>query len=209
MGTDQPDAMLARLAEYEAKSTPTGPLYDDWSPNYERDLIDGYGYTAHLIAADAFAELATDWSGAIVDFGCGTGLVGEELAKRGYTTIDGLDISTKMLEVAQAKAVYRQLRAGDLTARTSVDDGEYDAAICVGSFAPGHLGPSSLAEIARSVAPGGPIVIFMNGVHFVEDDYQRSIDAMVGHGLWTVESITTHNYMSKLERPGRLIVARR
>ena len=201
--------MLARLAEYEATSTPTGPLYDDWSASYERDLIDGYGYTAHLIASDAFAEITTDRSEAIMDFGCGTGLVGEELAERGYTMIDGLDISAKMLEVARSKAVYRRLRIGDLTARTSVADGEYDAAICVGSFAPGHLGPSSIAEIARSVARGGPIVIFMNGVHFVEDDYQRSIDAMVDHGLWTVESITTHNYMSKLERPGRLIVGRR
>jgi predicted TPR repeat methyltransferase len=205
----EPDDMFARLAEYESTATPTAPLYDDWSETYEHDLLTVYGYSAHLIAASAFARACPDLSTRVVDLGCGTGLVGAELIRLGFCTIDGLDISQRMRDLARAKAVYRRLLPGDLTSRTSIADGEYEAAICVGSFAPGHLGPSSLAEIARCVAPGGVIVIFMNGVHFVADNYAAYLDALADSGVWQIDEVSAHNYMSALDRPGRLIIARR
>ena len=39
----------------------------------------------------------------IADFGCGTGILGVELAKVGYTNIIGIDASEKMLEVCSQK----------------------------------------------------------------------------------------------------------
>ena len=36
----------------------------------------------------------------LMDFGCGTGLMGAELKKAGYTNIYGLDGSPQMLEIA-------------------------------------------------------------------------------------------------------------
>ena len=42
----------------------------------------------------------------ILDLGCGTGLVGEELEARGFGNIVGLDISPAMIDQADAKAVY-------------------------------------------------------------------------------------------------------
>jgi predicted TPR repeat methyltransferase len=41
-----------------------------------------------------------------LDLGCGTGLVGEYLAKIGYTNIDGVDASEGMIRLANAKNVY-------------------------------------------------------------------------------------------------------
>ena len=114
-----------------------------------------------------------------------------------------------MRELAGAKAVYQQLHHGDLTARTSIADDHYDAAICVGSFAPGHLGPPSLAEIARCVAPGGVVVIFINADYFIADGYQAHLDALAERGVWQILEVSSHNYMSPLDRPGRLIIARR
>ena len=83
------------------------------------------------------------------------------------------------------------------------------AAVCAGSFAPGHLAPLALREIIRMVRPGGVIVVFMNGAPFVADDYAGFITRLADEGLWRVGRIEAMNYMSALDRPGRLIVTER
>jgi ubiquinone/menaquinone biosynthesis C-methylase UbiE len=201
--------VLDKLAEYEAAKRSTQPLYDEWSQTYEQDLVGNLGYTGHLIAAKALAGVAPDKGASIIDIGCGTGLVGQELKALGYTHIDGIDISEEMLNVARPKAIYGKLVSGDLMQTTVIEAGAYQAAVCAGSFAPGHLGPECYPEIIRMVQPGSPIVIFMNGAHFVEDGYQAHIDRLEQSGVWTVIEIKAFNYMSALERPGRLIVARK
>ena len=42
----------------------------------------------------------------LLDFGCGTGLMGAELKKAGYKSIYGLDGSADMLAIADNKGVY-------------------------------------------------------------------------------------------------------
>ena len=204
-----PPAVLDKLAAYEAAKLSTQPLYDEWSQSYEQDLVDNLGYTGHLIAAKAFAEFAPDKAAAVIDIGCGTGLVGQALKTFGYRHIDGIDFSAAMLNVARPKAIYGQLVLGDLMKKTVIETGAYQAAVCAGSFAPGHLGPECYPEIIRLVQPGSPIVIFMNGAHFVEDGYQSHIDRLEQSGVWKIREIKAVNYMSALERPGRLIVARK
>lgn len=201
--------ILKALGEYEAENRPTKPLYDEWANTYENDLLVNLGYSAHVIAAEALADVMTNRSAAIIDIGCGTGLVGLELAKRGFTSMDGIDISADMLAHATAKSVYRHLMTGDMNGRSAIADAAYDAAICAGSFAPGHLGHESHLEFIRIVKPGSPVIIFMNGVHFIHDGYEAHIRALEDRGLWRVASITGHNYMSAIDRPGRLIIARK
>ena len=205
----QPANILDKLATYEAAGISTKPLYDEWSQSYEADLVGGLGYTGHLIAAGAMTEIAPDKSASIIDIGCGTGLVGQELKSCGYAHIDGIDISEEMLNIARPKAIYGQLLLGDLMARTTIETGAYQGAVCAGSFAPGHLGPECYPEIIRLVRSGSPIVIFMNGAHFIEDGYEAHINTLVDASVWQVITIKSFNYMSVLERPGRLIVARK
>ena len=207
--TNKPPTVLDKLAAYEAAKLSTQPLYDEWSQSYEQDLVGNLGYTGHLIAANALAEFAPDKAASIIDIGCGTGLVGQELKARGYSHIDGIDFSEEMLKVARPKAIYEKLVSGDLMKKTAIETNTYQAAVCAGSFAPGHLGPECYPEIIRLVRPSSPIVIFMNGAHFVEDDYQSHIDQLEQAGVWKIIEIKACNYMTALERPGRLIVARK
>jgi SAM-dependent methyltransferase len=206
--------MLAPLRDFQPGDS-TEAHYDAWAPDYDRDLLERCGYSAHVIAADAFAVANPDRHLRIIDIGCGTGLVGAELRRHGFTHIDGLDISADMLSQAAAKQVYGQLLAGDVRAGTRLADGTYladgayEAAICVGSFAPGHLGPAALTEIARLVRPGGAIVIFMNAAPYVTEDYAGAIERLAAQGAWRVERIESMNYMAALDRPGKLIVAHR
>ena len=207
--SNKPSTVLDKLTEYEAANISTQPLYDEWSQTYEQDLVDNLGYTGHLIAAKALAEFAPDKAASIIDIGCGTGLVGQTLKTLGYSNIDGIDFSEEMLSVARSKGIFGKLVSGDLMKKTMIETNTYQAAVCAGSFAPGHLGPECYPEIIRLVAPGSPIVIFMNGDHFVEDDYQSHIDRLEQSKVWKIVEIKAFNYISAVERPGRLIVARK
>ena len=184
-------------------------VYEAWAPSYEADLVGGYGYTAHRIAAAAMAAARPDRAASILDIGCGTGLVAVELAARGFTTIDGLDASPRMLERARAKGVYRNLIEGDLRRPDVVDSGRYDAAIAVGVFGGGHVGPEDLECFARPVRAGGAIVLYANGIPWVADDYPSQLRRLEESGVWAVQRTEESNYMDRIERPGWLVVARR
>ena len=187
-------------------------LYDDWAAGYESDLVDGCGYRSPAIAAKAFADRVPDRSCRLIDLGCGTGLVGVELAAHGYTRMDGLDISSGMLEEARRKGVYENLFEGDLTAVggvTGIAEGTYDAMLCISSFASGHVGPEHLEGLIRTVKPDGPMVLYINAVPFKEDNYPAAFKRLEDAGAWTVEALEGSNYMGKIQRPGWLVVARR
>ena len=184
-------------------------VYEEWAPSYESDLVEGYGYTAHRIAAEAMAAACPFRAATILDIGCGTGLVAEELAARGFTAIDGLDASPRMLHEARAKGIYRSLIEGDVRARDTIEPGKYDAVIAVGVFGAGHLGPQDLECFARPVRAGGPIVLYSSALRWVEDDYPSHLERLETEGIWNVEQTRISNYMDRIERPGWLVVARR
>ena len=206
-----PEGFLAKLEDLKTTDE-TRELYDAWAAGYDADLIANYGYRSPGIAAKAFAERVTDRSCRVIDLGCGTGLVGVELAQYGFTNVDGLDISTGMLGEAQKKGVYATLLHGDLTAAGGVSGiagGAYDAMLCINSFAGGHVGPQHLEGLIRTVKPGGAIVFYINAVPFEEDDYIAEFRRLDDAGIWTVERLEASNYMDKTTRPGWLVVARR
>ena len=68
-------------------------------------------YIGPAVAAEQLSQKLKDFGykndASILDLGCGTGLVGEHLHRHGYTNIDGLDLSPELLQVAQAKGIYR------------------------------------------------------------------------------------------------------
>lgn len=183
-------------------------VYDDWASGYETTMLDEYGYVAPRIAADVFEGLAPNRDARVLDLGCGTGLVGMELASRGYRHVDGLDISTNMLAEARAKSVYRDLLEGDMTGPLDLGGRTYAAAIGVGCFGNGHVGPRHLEEMIRAVEPGGALVFYMNGIPYEEDDYPAHFKVLENRGLWRIETLEQSNYMRALDRPGWVVGAR-
>lgn len=161
----KPQGALATVSSDDGYVDPK-KVYDDWSETYDRDLLDEYGYIASRLAADALQGILPDKSSSIVDLGCGTGLAGAELRRRGYGRIDGADISTGMLAKAKNLRVYRQLFQADLTRRTSIPDGSYNAVFSVGAFGNGHLKATSFPDFICLVKIGGPLVIYLNARPF-------------------------------------------
>ena len=135
-------------------------LYDAWAATYDADLAGpgGDDYPLPGVVADVVARLDNS-TADVLDAACGTGLVGEALARRGFTSVDGLDLSPRMLAHARARHVYHDLGPADLTQRLPGAGDKFGVVTCVNAFGPGHLPRSALAEFARVVHRGGHIVL--------------------------------------------------
>ena len=124
-------------------------MYGDWAPSYDQSFGTAWGYIApREIAAILKSEIAPE--AEILDIGAGTGLVADNL--RGLT-VDALDITPEMLEVARGKQLYRHLMLDDLTKVLDVPDARYDAVVSCGTFTHGHVGPECFPELLRITRP--------------------------------------------------------
>jgi predicted TPR repeat methyltransferase len=83
-------------------------LFNTFASSYEQTLqkID---YTVAAQIAELYAPL----QGKILDLGCGTGLLGQEL-KTPQNQLIGVDISPQMLDLARQKSVYDELVEDDI-----------------------------------------------------------------------------------------------
>ena len=87
--------------------------FDSIAVNYE-DCQNSNDYPDPEYVGDALKKIAGQKGldlaqTRILDFGCGTGLVGKELFKHGCKKIDGIDCSAEMLKQAKAKGIYSDM----------------------------------------------------------------------------------------------------
>ena len=205
MGNDS-DEILSRVSHLEDGDS-SRDIYDDWSGSYDSHLIEEFGYISPEIAAQALSDEIDAPRVAIIDYGCGTGLVGQALNQQGFTTVDGIDISQGMLDEARRKQVYRSLICGDLTTRIALDDAIYDAATCIGSMGAGHVGAPHVPELLRPLKVDGLFVVIMNGTYYESGGFEQAFRQMESDGLWPIQRLEQFNYMTELDRPGWLLVA--
>lgn len=171
-------------------------LYDEWAATFDEDITgETQGYVAPGNAADAVVRVAGTGA-TILDAGCGTGLAGVELARRGATTIDGVDLSPGMLERARATGAYRNLDTADLTRPLAAADGAYDVVVCVGTLTHGHVGPSALAEFVRVVRSGGHVVATVLDDIWEADGFRAEVDRLAAGELVEMVSAERQPYRS-------------
>ena len=142
-------------------------VYKEWASAYDHDNDNLLGTVSQPLSVQIFQEYIKDKSLRIIDVGCGTGLVGVELEKGGFTNFDGIDISQEMIDIAKQRG-YSKLFIGSLNDSLPCENNEYDAAFCVGVFTHGHVGSERLDELVRIVKSGGIICFTINeGVYEV------------------------------------------
>ena len=168
-------------------------LYASWAATYESGFILDSGYVYHQEVVEVFCNGFSELSGPVLDVGCGTGVVGGELAKLGVSVIDGIDISPEMLAEAEAKThdgrpVYRQCIEADLTGRTELADSAYAGIVSSGAFTHGILGPETISELLRAARPGARFALGINSAHFKE----------FGFGDW-LEQRQSDGHIAELE----------
>ena len=72
-------------------------VYDGWADRYDRELLEDWGYTSPQKAVRLLLEAMGSHELAVLDAGCGTGLVGVRLKEAGMLLLTGIDYSPGML----------------------------------------------------------------------------------------------------------------
>src|SRR5215510_12770572 len=115
---------MARFEGFDSRGYRTVDVrsgYAEWVATYEQTVEDAMDI--HLL--EGLGEVPWEGVRQAADLGCGTGRTGAWLRERGIATIDGVDLTPEMLDVARAREVYRRLVEGDVSA-TGLDSGGYD-----------------------------------------------------------------------------------
>jgi SAM-dependent methyltransferase len=184
-------------------------LYDDWADNYDASLA-SWDYPAptrvvETILGPKFEGVKQD--SAILDLGCGTGLVGETLRKAGHTgRITGVDISQKSLDLAMEKAsVYaRCVEASLEDGLQEISTDEFDAAVCVGVLSYVEDFEAFFGGTIRTCRPGA-LVCVTHRTSLWDDDVrgcQQASRSLEEQGLWElIEVGEPEAYMPKNPDP--------
>lgn len=145
--------------------------FDKPIAEYDRAMAEA-GYAGPERAVAALAALGVDRSAPILDFGVGTGLVGEALRAEGFTTIDGLEPLPEMLAYARGKAgVYREIFPCAWDAPLPVGPGVYLNSAAIGVLAPGYAPASVIDAGLRVIPPGGMFVFSLSDLARSNRDY--------------------------------------
>jgi predicted TPR repeat methyltransferase len=93
-----------------------------------------------------------------LDLGCGTGAAGALLRPRA-TRLEGVDLSSRMLDKARARGLYDELAQADMVDWLAGRENAYDLVFVADALIYlGELGPL-LAAAAGAIAPGGSLAV--------------------------------------------------
>ena len=170
--------------------------YQDWTDNnkYNKDMVD-WNYTAPQETVSVLRKYALKKNSRILDAGCGTGLVGIELKKYGYSNIEGVDFSQSMLDLVPQN-IYKKIEKIDLNKPLKFKDNMYDVLMCVGTFTYGHVKPKALDELIRITKNRGLICFTINEGIYEEYGFDKKIKELTNNKLWNVKEFFKSNYIT-------------
>nr|XP_045618505.1 demethylmenaquinone methyltransferase-like [Procambarus clarkii] len=170
-------------------------VYNEWCKTYEEMMADGR-FNGPIIAAEHVAELVPEDRRQyvrVLDIAAGTGAVGRELHKKGFTNIDALDPSEGMLNVLRNKGVYNLTYQEFITQNpTTIPQDTYDVVVTCGGMVEGHLPVQGINEFIRVAKPGGLVIILIGTKRLLEvEAYKDKLEPHMEHleqqGLWRKE----------------------
>ena len=200
-------------------------LFDQHADVFDSVLVDQLGYSVPMMLADVLPAFLPDGCARMLDLGCGTGLAGEAL----YEQVDhatGIDLSERMVELADEREVYDELYVGEAVRfLEETDDLPWDLVVATDVLP--YLGGLErfFAGVARHAAEGGffafssetlPAEMFKGRSHMVGPhqrfahalDYVDRCLADVGFKRLLAEPIIVRHEQGEPVR-GHMVIARK
>ena len=156
--------------------------YHAWANSYDSDVTGERYQAPHRMVQLLHACLQKEFptteppSFKFLDAGCGTGLVGEQLYRRGYRDLTGFDLSTEMLSLANAKQCYtRLIDAVDLTLPLApqISEDKFDVVICVGVLTLGHVPPRGVERMLEVLSTKGVLALNAREAYVKEQNFEQ------------------------------------
>ncbi len=165
-------------------------LFDNFADNYELVLKKiAYGVPRRI------KDLAGNVKGAVVDLGCGSGLVGEVL-KNGENQIIGVDISQNMLNKAAEKGIYSELIKSDILDFCQQRLPQLQTSLIVAADVFGYIG--NLAPVISALK--GKNICFSIEVSAETDDYKLNDAGRYLHNPAYIENLLQTNGFTQINK---------
>lgn len=201
IGAEQGTGTSILKNAYSLKTPNDNKLYyKEIANSYDRDFAEDLGYIYPSEISKMLIKRLNEINGPICDIGCGTGLVGSFLKNTEQSlVIDGVDLSTEMLEIAQGKNVYRKLYNVDLTAEKYQIPNNYAALISSGTFTHGHLGPDPIRKLIDHCSSGAVCFFGINKEHYKSMSFDTYIKKLNDKNIITDLSIDQISIYTKVD----------
>ncbi|XP_070773742.1 methyltransferase-like protein 27 [Enoplosus armatus] len=155
----------------------------------------GYDAPSH-VANTISSHFTGDREAAVVlDVACDTGLVAKQMKKDGFGHFVGIDGCTGMLEEAQKKELYEDLKQCILVEQLlPVQKGSFDVVVMCGALTVDHVAVSVVRELCSACKPGG--YVCMTSRHGSDNlEYKASLERELKQmeeeeGLWSCVAVT-------------------
>ena len=183
--------------------------YVNWTKKeqFNKDMIE-WNYQAPQNTVKLFNQHTPNKNINILDAGCGSGLVGIELQKYGYTKITGADFSQEMLSLIP-QSIYQKLELIDLNEKLKYKDNLYDAITCVGTFTYGHVKTHALNELIRVLKKEGLICFTINEGVYLEYQFDKKMEQLSNDNLWQIINFSKCSYIVNKDIEAWLCIAKK
>ncbi|MFD1158292.1 class I SAM-dependent DNA methyltransferase [Roseovarius aestuarii] len=174
------DTFLDKAYDLETPED-TQALYNDWAASYDAEVSTN-GYATPGRVAKALADYLDDPAVPVLDFGCGTGLSGLALKLAGFDTIDGMDPSAEMLDLARGKDIYRSLTLMDIHDEAPIAQGSYNVIAAIGVIGTGAAPAMTLDLLMNALDPGGKLAFSLNDHAIADPQYPARLNQWLDCG---------------------------
>ena len=139
--------------------------YEDWAAYYDEEHIKN-GWTILLNYLAYLLKSYLEDNHKILDVGCGTGLLSQEMNAYNFCQLYGTDISKTSLELAQKLNIYKGLYKAELGKTLEFESNSFDAWVSTGVFTRQQVPLNSFEELIRILKPQGLMAVVLR----VEDN---------------------------------------
>ena len=181
-------------------------LFDGYSSHFEHDLLETLEYRGHEMTVNSLKRAWTTCekkSPIVIDLGCGTGLVGEQIAKWKKVNIIGIDLSESMIQQAKYRTmdgvpIYSEVHQQDAHGfLRGILAGSIDAIVAADVFI--YIGDIDdlLALCVQSLVEGGLVVFtvestFLTGLRLLPS-------GRFGHSKAYIEQVASKHGLAVIE----------
>ena len=178
-------------------------IYNQWADTYD-DYVNNLNYLGPKNVSVIFQNyvLSSNHSNLkILDFGCGTGLLGFEIHQKlsGFLsfTLDGIDISERMIQKCRERNIYNQIYEINLLQDELPKNIIYDYIVSSGVFLEGHVSLRVINTLLNNLKLNG-IIFFTIRESFKNEKINEYQEFILQNSRIEILSETNIDYLPEV-----------